>query len=216
MDWTRQIDGYCERTDPGYWSEPWNALTNVAFLLAALWMWRACAGVPAGRLLAVLLCAIGVGSFLFHTHATAWAGIADVVPIGLFILVYLYLVNRDVVGLKVWSAGLVTAIFLPYAAGVAVLLQRFAFFRHSAGYWAVPLLIFLYALGLARRAPRTARDLALGGLLLSISITLRSLDAALCPVWPIGTHLFWHVLNAIMLGWMIEVYRRFRDGMPAE
>jgi hypothetical protein len=24
----------------------------------------------------------------------------------------------------------------------------------------------------------------------------------------VGTHLFWHLLNAVMLGWMIEIYRR--------
>ena len=36
MRWSESIDMYCERTDPGLWSEPLNALTNLAFLLAAL------------------------------------------------------------------------------------------------------------------------------------------------------------------------------------
>ena len=40
MDWTAQIDGYCERLGPGFWAEPLNALTNLAFLIAALVMWR--------------------------------------------------------------------------------------------------------------------------------------------------------------------------------
>src|SRR6056297_2093812 len=40
MEWTRHIDGYCERLDPGYWAEPINAVTNAAFLLVALIMWR--------------------------------------------------------------------------------------------------------------------------------------------------------------------------------
>jgi hypothetical protein len=26
----------------------------------------------------------------------------------------------------------------------------------------------------------------------------------------LGTHFLWHILNALMLGWMIEVYRRHR------
>lgn len=213
MDWTRQIDAYCERTDPSFWAEPVNALTNLAFLLAAIWMWRACAGLPAGRLLSAILFVIGIGSFLFHTHATAWAAMADVVPILAFILVYLYLVNRDIVGLRPWSAGLATALFLPYAAGVVAVLGDLPFFRVSAGYWAVPLLILLYALGLMRAAPRTARGMIAGALILSLSITLRSLDETLCAAWPIGTHIFWHLLNAVMLAWMIEVYRRFRDRM---
>lgn len=211
MDLTRQIDGYCERTDPAFWSEPLNALTNLAFLIAAIWMWRACAGLAPGRLLSAILFMIGIGSFLFHTFATVWAALADTLPILLFILVYFYLVNRDIVGLRAWSAGVVTALFLPYAAGVTALLQEVPFFRISGTYWTVPLLIFVYALGIARWAPRTAGGMVVGALILCLSITLRSLDEALCPQWPIGTHIFWHLLNAIMLGWMIEVYRRFRE-----
>ena len=34
MDPLRFIDAYCERTDPSYWSEPVNAVTNAAFLIA--------------------------------------------------------------------------------------------------------------------------------------------------------------------------------------
>ena len=30
-----QVDVYCERTDFSFWSEPINALTNIAFLIAA-------------------------------------------------------------------------------------------------------------------------------------------------------------------------------------
>lgn len=211
MDLMRQIDGYCERVDLSYWSEPLNALSNLAFVLAAVLMWRACAGLAPARVLCAILSAIGIGSYLFHTHATVWAGIADVVPIALFILVYLYLVNRDVVGLRVWSAGLATALFLPYAAMVTTVLNDWPFFRISAAYWTVPILIFVYALGLARAAPRMAGGMAAGGLLLCASIVLRSVDETLCPHWPLGTHVFWHVLNAVMLGWMIEVYRRFRE-----
>ena len=47
-----------------------------------------------------------------------------------------------------------------------------------------------------------------GALLLSVSITVRSFDESLCEVWPIGTHFIWHILNSIMLPFMIEVYRR--------
>jgi len=29
-----------------------------------------------------------------------------------------------------------------------------------------------------------------------------------CVDFPLGTHFLWHILNAVMLGWMIEVYHR--------
>ena len=96
MNWTEAIDAYCERSDPSFWAEPINAVTNLAFVLAGLWMWRRCAGVPAlGRLLAAVLVAIGIGSFLFHTFAQPWAGLADVLPIVAFILIYIFAANRD-------------------------------------------------------------------------------------------------------------------------
>ena len=34
------IDLYCERFGPGIWAEPINALTNLAFLVAAFAAWR--------------------------------------------------------------------------------------------------------------------------------------------------------------------------------
>ena len=34
------IDLYCERTAPGLWEEPINALTNLSFFVAAWFAWR--------------------------------------------------------------------------------------------------------------------------------------------------------------------------------
>jgi len=210
MDWTRYIDGYCERTDPGYWSEPVNAVTNAAFLIAALVMWWRTRGLglPLATTLVVILAAIGIGSYLFHTHATVWASTADVVPIGIFILVYVYAANRDYWRWPVWGAALGTAAFIPYAIVLTPAFSALPFFEISAFYWPVPLLIAAYAVVLRRRAPETARGLAIGAAILVVSLTFRSLDEVLCAQIPLGTHFMWHILNGLMLGWMIEVYRR--------
>jgi hypothetical protein len=48
----------------------------------------------------------------------------------------------------------------------------------------------------------------LGAAILVTSLTFRTLDGPLCQIVPFGTHFLWHVLNGLMLGWMIEVYRR--------
>lgn len=215
MDWTRAVDGYCERVDPGYWAEPVNALTNGAFLLAALVMWRRCDGLPLARALCVVLAAIGVGSFLFHTHAQVWAGLADVVPIGVFILLYLFAVNRAAFGIGVWPALGLTTLFLPYAAMMVPVVGLVPGLGSSAGYAPVPLLILLYAGVLRNRLPEFASGLALGAVVLVISLAFRTIDAPLCAGWPLGTHFLWHLLNGAMLGWMIEVYRRLRLGNAA-
>ncbi|MBN2905167.1 MAG: ceramidase domain-containing protein [Rhodobacteraceae bacterium] len=210
MDWMQQIDAYCERTGPAYWAEPVNALSNAAFVIAALIAWRRTRGLALGRALSVVLGAIGVGSFLFHTHATAWAGVADVVPIMGFILLYLYAANRAFWGLGRGTALGLSALFVPFAALLAPLFALIPGLGSSAGYGPVPLVILIYAALLGRRAPETARGLALGAGLLILSLGFRTLDGPLCATLPLGTHFMWHLVNATMLLWMIEVYRRAR------
>ena len=207
MDWFEQVDGYCERTDFSYWSEPINAATNLAFIIAALVLWRRSTGVPMARVLSVILFATGLGSFLFHTHATLWASVADVVPIGIFILTYLFVVNRDMVPMGGWLAALATALFIPFAAVLLPVLNQIPFVAISNFYWTVPILLALYAV-LLRRKPGIAQGFLIGAALLCLSITIRSLDEILCDVIPVGTHFVWHLLNGVMLGWMIHVYTR--------
>src|SRR6478735_7777476 len=95
MDWFEPVRAYCERSGPGFWDEPANAVSNGAFLLAAAAAaYRARAAEPrdlAGLGLAGLIAVVGVGSFLFHTLAIHWAMLADVIPIALFIYAYLAL-----------------------------------------------------------------------------------------------------------------------------
>lgn len=207
MELTRAIDGYCERLDPSYWAEPINAVTNAAFLIAAWFMWRRSAGVPLARALVVILFAIGVGSFLFHTHAQVWAAIADVVPILMFILVYIFAINRDAWGFGAVGALALTGLFIPYAAVTVPIFQLLPI-GGTAGYAPVPTLILIYAVLLRRREPVLARGLAIGAGILLLSMTMRTIDEPLCDLIPMGTHYWWHILNAIMLGWMIEVYVR--------
>jgi len=210
LDWTQAIDAYCERTGPGYWAEPVNAVTNAAFLVAAAVMaWRL-RGAPPGRewVMVGLLALIGVGSFLFHTHARAWAALADVLPILGFVLFYLHAAGRGFLGLSRGRSLVLVALFLPAAAALVPLLRAVPLLGVSAGYMPVLLLIAGFAAYLWRAAPATARGLAIGAAILAVSITLRSLDAPLCAALPGGTHFGWHLLNAVMLAWMIEVYRR--------
>ena len=81
MDWTAAVDAYCERVGPAFWAEPVNALTNAAFLVAAFWALRQWKRQPlrdgATLVLILVVALVGIGSFLFHTLATRWAGLAD-------------------------------------------------------------------------------------------------------------------------------------------
>lgn len=216
MDWTRPINSYCERLDASLWAEPVNAVTNLAFVIAAFVMWRRTAGLPLARALCVVLFAIGLGSFAFHTTAQLWSALADTLPILGFIMLYIFAINLHVWSLRLpWALGL-TALFIPYAAATVPQFQMVPGLGSSAGYAPVPVLILIYAALLRRRAPETAKGLAIGAGLLLMSLTARTLDMPLCGALPLGTHFAWHLLNALMLGWMIEVYRAHRLAGRAE
>lgn len=110
------IDLYCERIALGLWSEPLNALSNISFLIAAWAIWRLAKQqqkqIPTGlRLLIALAVSIGIGSGLFHTFATRWANLLDVIPILLFQLLFLWLYSRQVMRLKYGYAGALIVLF---------------------------------------------------------------------------------------------------------
>lgn len=209
MDWFRAVNSYCERTDASFWSEPVNAVSNAAFLVAALVCWRHArrAGDRPAEALCLILGVIGVGSFLFHTFAQVWAMVADVAPIQVFILVYLALATIRFFTLPWWAGVAAAAAFVPASLVVARAIGAiFGPLNGSVGYAPVPILILGYAALLARRAPATARGLAIGAALLAVSLFFRTIDASVCAAFPLGTHFLWHLLNAAMLGWMILVF----------
>ena len=47
---TDYLDHYCERMAPGLWGEPFNLLSNFAFLIAAAVVWRIRSRRRRGRL----------------------------------------------------------------------------------------------------------------------------------------------------------------------
>lgn len=210
MDWTQSIDAYCERTDPSFWSEPWNAVSNLAFILAALVMALRTRGMPSGLALCAILVLIGVGSGLWHTFATAWSVAIDSGAIFLYVLLYIYLANKDFWEWPVWASVVGAAAYVPYSIAVGAVFDLLPFFTISSFYWPLPVLIFTYAWLLRERAPVTSRGLAIGAATLCVSLAFRSVDESVCNAISIGSHFMWHLLNAVMLGWMIEVWRRHR------
>jgi hypothetical protein len=204
------IDIYCERTEAAFWAEPINALTNAAFLLAAIIVFvrlrQKGALEPGAMVLLAILAAIGVGSFLFHTFATRWAALADTLPILLFILAYLALTLRRAFGLSWLLSGALTMAFVPASAGIGFLGREAlgGFLGSSTGY--LPAFLALLVSGgiLAAREHSAGRALLLGAGLFAISLTFRTLDEPLCDLIPLGTHFLWHICNAALLGFLIH------------
>ena len=155
MAWRDPVIDYCERRDHGFWSEPVNALTNIAFLLAAaaafaLWRRRRETDYPALALI-VVTALVGVGSFVFHTVATRGAMLFDVVPIAVFIYGYFLLALRRFFGLGALAS---TAITLLFAAGSYLVEITFHGLHGSVGYLpALGAMICLRGAAVAANAP---------------------------------------------------------------
>lgn len=214
MSWTEKIFAYCERgSDPGFWAEPLNAISNAAFVIAAIvafsiWRARQRGSSPPGRVelaLIILVGVIGVGSFLFHTLATRWAAIADTAPIGVFMLAYLAYAGIRFLQLGVLGTLVLLGLFIaahPALAAIQVPILRTL--GAAIGY--VPALVALFGVGAwatLRRQPAGPWLLA-GGTLFLLSLTARTLDRQICQATSIGgytagTHFLWHLLNAGLL-----------------
>jgi hypothetical protein len=199
--------GYCERLSDAFWGEPWNAVTNAAFLVAAwaaLLLWRRAGGRDWPVLVLILLVfAIGIGSFLFHAMPRPWTLAADVVPIQLFAFSYFGLALARFLGFGPVATGLGTLAFFGFALSLSGLLAPALpqGLRGSAGYGAF-LLGLAGVAGVLWRRPgfaATARLIGLAGLIFALSLTFRTLDVPLCGIIPLGTHWLWHLLNATVL-----------------
>jgi len=186
---TDYVDGYCERVAPGLWGEPLNSLSNLAFLVAAVLVWRLADGARTGRLLAGSIGLVFVASSVFHLVATRWAAVGDSVAILVFVLVYAALFPRVFFGWR--YAWLAAPAFLVLTAGTALL---------GGGLYLAALIglgTFAALLGFRRDADWT--HFAVAGALFALSLSLRTVDRDVCDYVPVGTHFLWHLLNGLVL-----------------
>ncbi len=191
--------GYCERLGPGLFAEPLNALSNIAFFLAAWAAWTAARRVGATSrgidVLVALILTIGIGSTLYHTFATSWARLMDIVPIALFQIAYLWIYGRSVIGLGRTPVAIFLVVFV-----IAAWLGRQAPQVLNGSLYYAPALTLSVALGLYHFRTQTERrfDLLVSGGAFIVALLFRTIDRAVCPVFPLGTHFVWHLLIPVV------------------
>ncbi|EWH12195.1 hypothetical protein DS2_00690 [Catenovulum agarivorans DS-2] len=199
------IDLYCERTDSSFWSEPLNALTNFAFIIAsaiALNLWRQCKAQISQSdsivlaAMAINIGLIGLGSFLFHTLATQWAMFADVIPIYIYKVALLLLYPCIVLNYS-WRASL--GLFVLFIASTYAVKFLPLDLNGSQMYLPAITMLVLFALLHKHKSQKYDVPLLLANLFFVISITLRSIDNLICQYWPVGSHFGWHLCNGFVL-----------------
>ena len=200
------IDAYCERMEPGFWSEPINAFTNLAFIVVGFLLLRRLVRERGLRirprwdlwLLVVCVFLIGIGSTLWHLYAAPWAQLADLLPITLLINVFLLSFLLRVARMQVWQ---VVGLFLSFHIFSLGVIKPFPedFLNGSIFYvptWTALWAIVIY---LSKSHHPLAKSFLSAALIFSVSIVLRSLDLEACEYFPSGTHFIWHLLNAVVL-----------------
>lgn len=224
MNFGEHVFQYCERgTETALWAEPLNAISNAGFFLAALIFWQCLLWRPPEQrnadhyLLIALVFLIGAGSLAFHLYATAGTGLADVIPIALFMLVYLGVaLNRFLSVPPGWTvllvlgfAGLMAAAAQVHCwdggIGLKGTVEGSKTCLNGSMYY-LPALAAMIVIGMvaAERHHRAAPYILWAAVVFVVSVLLRSLDFAFCDEVVIdgrdvGTHFVWHLLNAVVI-----------------
>ncbi|WP_020178495.1 ceramidase domain-containing protein [Methylopila sp. M107] len=214
-DWNASVLGvYCERgTDPSFWAEPLNAISNVGFLIAGAILLARSRRDPALCALSIVVLAIGVGSFLFHTLATRAAMLADTTPIQIFIALYFFIAMRRLVGLGVVASAIATVAFAAAAGSIPLLFQAPQQLLGLGGYIGglAGLVGLALWLGLSGgEKTRAGGYLAAVAGLFAVALTFRTIDGRICELFPIGCHFVWHLLNAVVLYSLVALLLRQR------
>lgn len=207
------LDGYCERAgDPGLWAEPLNAVTNLFFIVAAIFAARALRGHSFKShwdlwLLTLTLFSIGIGSGLWHLNARQDTLLADIIPIGIFIHLFFFSALWRAFELDWWKAllGVLAFVGVSYVAGMYLPPDLL---NGSVMYLPAISALALFAFLLKRMGHPAAVGFGVAFGVFLLSITFRTIDLSICSHLPIGTHFLWHTLNAYVL------YRLLKSLIP--
>jgi hypothetical protein len=206
------IDQYCERTAQGLLGEPLNLVTNLSFIIAGLSILKFVKKNPhiqqrpGSQLLPVLMITIGLGSALFHSLANLWSMWADIIPIGVFVLTYLWLFLRHEAKVSPLASIMLFVSFFLLSFVCSKLADGQAANGGEAyfGTWITLFGISCYYGG--RGDPRKFLVVGSAALTFSLSLFFRTVDMRLCDQWSMGTHLLWHVFNGVVLFLVTKAY----------
>lgn len=205
------LDKYCERAgEAGMFAEPLNLFTNLFFIAAAALAGRALMLTSGqGRrmdlwLLTAIMLLIGSGSGLWHLVPTRTTLLMDVIPITLFINLYIISSFRRLFCLS-WP---VVAAWWGLYTLVGLAAQKILppdLLNGSIMYMPTYMALLVMTITLAARKHMAARPFALSLIVWTASLALRTIDMELCSLISAGTHFLWHTLNAWVLWRLLMV-----------
>ncbi|MCU4675109.1 ceramidase [Catenovulum sp. 2E275] len=205
------MDYYCERIDFSFWSEPVNAMTNLGFILAGLLAFYLLAQANIKvkhnhphinktplhlNLLAGFMIIIGIGSFLFHTLANFWSMLADIIPIYIYQVIFLWSYLRYALKFSKMTSIGVFVVFI-----ITVIATKVIPFNINGSEMYLPsiLILLVFSAITKIKTGRFDKPLLAASGCFCISLTMRTIDQQICPSFPLGTHFGWHLFNSAVL-----------------
>lgn len=201
------LDQYCERAgDAGLWAEPINVVSNIAFMIVAVIAFITWARHPKTSIrnsmdiviLIVVLFSIGIGSGAWHLFADSHTLLMDVIPIVIFMNIFLIAAAMRLLGLKWWGAVLLFGIFQLLNIASEVYLPR-DFLNGTIMYIPAYSILLCIVVWLKKSHAIGSRLVLQALILWTVSLVFRTIDMEICSLLPIGTHFLWHLLNALVL-----------------
>lgn len=205
---------YCEENLCAWVAAPANTWSNLAYVLAAVWIWRRRreAASRAVRWFAPIALAVGAASFLYHASFLFALQVCD--------LTAMYLFSGLLLALDLARAGLVTERRVPLAFGLAagVPVAAVIVLRGPWGpvlFGVEVLAVLALEIALWRRAAHAAdyRDLRRAILALAVAWGFWWVD--LTRVWcdprnhVVQGHALWHMVNSLCFPFLFRYYRQF-------
>lgn len=213
--------GLCERHSDHIWAEPFNVVSNIAFFVVAMIIFRLyyynkeirAKSIPDIHTLVMLIFCIGVGSTTFHMTPSYYTELMDMLFIVCFIVIYFISCMKRIIDLRPFS---IFIIILGFAGSTYSLVVQFPnAMNDSIAYLSTMISLILIATYLNLRKRPAARAFLAASLLGVMSISFRIVDNELCDILPMGTHFLWHLFNSaliytLMLQLLRNVNRRAR------
>ncbi len=211
---TNYVDGYCERAgNPAATAEPLNLFTNFAFIIAALLIALMMKKYRLFKvqnldiiLLDVVMFTIGIGSGIFHSIPNSHTVLMDVIPIGIFIHLYIVVFFKRVVN---WNLVVSILVLLAFIGAGIWFQKNFSAETLNGTIMYVPtylmLIIMVFILCFVKQNMLYVY-LINTAVIWTFSLAFRTIDMQICGyTHGIGTHFMWHVLNAIVLYRMLAL-----------
>lgn len=206
------VDFYCERTDATFWSEPFNAITNIVFIIAAISIYYIFKELKNSDRKTIIIMTslsafVGIGSFLFHTFANRMTMVLDILPIALFATTIMYYSFKNVLKWNV-KGSLIGAITFFI---VLITFQKLAPMDILSGsLMYLPVLLSVIFFGIITNG-KIKKYYLLGAMFFLIGVTFRTLDNYLIGHSEIGTHFLWHTFNGFTFFYFMMAVIKAKD-----